>query len=96
MHENGSHSQRVVLSGIGLARALCYESCMSRFFNRNLEFRGRLVRGVLGGISLIAGIIVADFNLGVCLGLVAFGLFAIFEAARGWCLMRACGIRTKM
>ena len=69
---------------------------MSRFFNRNLEFRGRVVRGVLGGISLIAGIIVADFNLGVCLALVAFGLFAIFEAARGWCVMRACGIRTKM
>jgi len=69
---------------------------MSRFFSRNLEFRGRLVRGVLGGLSLIAGIIVADFNLWVCFPLVAFGLFAIFEAVRGWCLMRACGIRTKL
>jgi hypothetical protein len=69
---------------------------MSRFFNRNLEFRGRLVRGVLGTISLIAGIILADHHLWVCLGLVVFGLFAIFEAVRGWCLMRACGIRTKM
>ncbi len=69
---------------------------MSRFFSRNLEFRGRLVRGVLGGVSLIAGIIVADFNLWVCLPLVVFGLFAIFEAVRGWCLVRACGIRTKL
>jgi hypothetical protein len=69
---------------------------MSRFFNRNLDFRGRLVRGVLGGMSLIAGIIVADFNLWVCLSLVVFGLFAIFEAVRGWCLVRACGIRTKL
>jgi len=69
---------------------------MSGFFNRNLDFRGRLVRGVLGGLSLIAGIIVADFNLWVCLSLVAFGLFAIFEAVRGWCLVRACGIRTKL
>jgi hypothetical protein len=69
---------------------------MSRFFSRNLEFRGRLVRGVLGAILLIAGIILADFHLWVCLGLVTFGLFAIFEAVRGWCLMRACGIRTKV
>ena len=69
---------------------------MSRFFRRNLEFRGRLVRGVLGTLALIAGIILADFHLWVCLGLVAFGLFAIFEAVHGWCLMRACGIRTKV
>jgi hypothetical protein len=69
---------------------------MSRFFNRNLEFRGRLVRGVLGTISLIVGIILADHHLWVCLGLVVLGLFAIFEAVRGWCLMRACGIRTKV
>src|ERR1043165_5606301 len=54
------------LCALGLARALCSRFRMSRFFSRNLEFRGRLVRGVLGGVSLIAGIIVADFNLWVC------------------------------
>ena len=69
---------------------------MSRFWNRNIGYLGRLVRGVLGGMSLIAGIILADHHLGWCLGLVAFGLFAIFEALRGWCLVRACGIRTKL
>jgi len=69
---------------------------MSRFWHRNLDIRGRLVRGVLGAISLIAGIIMADYKLWLCLVLVALGLFAIFEAARGWCLMRACGIRTKL
>jgi hypothetical protein len=51
---------------------------------------------VLGGISLIAGIILADYKLWLCLVLVGFGLFGIFEALRGWCLMRACGIRTKL
>ena len=81
---------------IWLGRCHVVKVCMSRFFSRNLEFRGRLVRGVLGGVSLIAGIIVADFNLWVCLPLVVFGLFAIFEAVRGWCLVRACGIRTKL
>ena len=69
---------------------------MSRFFSRNLDWRGRLARGVWGAVLLIAGIIVADFQLWICLVLVAFGLFAIFEAVRGWYLMRACGIRTKL
>ncbi|MCU0782635.1 MAG: hypothetical protein MUF81_01035 [Verrucomicrobia bacterium] len=69
---------------------------MRQFWNRNIDFRGRLVRGVLGGISLIAGIILADHTLWWCLALVAFGLFAMFEAVRGWCLVRACGIRTKL
>ena len=68
---------------------------MSRFFSRNIGFYGRLARGVIGKILLIAGIVMADFVLWICLVLVALGLFAIFEAVRGWCLARACGIRTK-
>ena len=69
---------------------------MSSFWKRNIDYRGRRARGVLGGISLIAGIILADYKLWPCLVLVGFGLFGIFEALRGWCLMRACGIRTKL
>ena len=55
-----------------------------------------MARGVWGALLLIAGIIMADYVLWVCLVLVAFGLFAIFEAVRGWCLLRACGIKTRM
>jgi membrane-bound ClpP family serine protease len=69
---------------------------MSRFFSRNLSFQGRMVRGVLGTILLIAGIIMADYELWICLALVIIGLFVVFEAVRGWCLARACGIRTKL
>lgn len=68
---------------------------MSRFWERNLDFRGRLVRGVIGALLLIAGIVVADFHLEACLVLVGVGLFAMFEALRGWCLVRACGVRTR-
>ena len=28
--------------------------------------------------------------------LVAAGIFAIYEALSGWCLARACGIKTKL
>jgi hypothetical protein len=69
---------------------------MSRFFKRNISFQGRIARGVIGTLLLIAGIIMADFKLWVCITLVVIGLFIIFEAVRGWCLARACGIRTKL
>jgi len=67
---------------------------MSRFFSRNLGYRGRMARGVIGALCLIAGIIVCDHTLWG-LVLVVPGLFAIFESIRGWCLVRACGIKTK-
>ena len=68
---------------------------MNRFFGRNLNFQSRMARGVLGTILLIAGIIMADYALWICLGLVGLGLFALFEALRGWCLARACGFKTR-
>ena len=68
---------------------------MNRFFSRNLDFRGRMARGVIGTLCLVAGIIVAgDYSLWG-LVLVVAGLFAIFESIRGWCIARACGIKTK-
>ena len=69
---------------------------MSRLFRPNLDYRGRMARGVIGTVCLIAGIIVAgDVELWIGLIIVAAGLFAIFEAIRGWCFVRACGIKTK-
>jgi hypothetical protein len=55
-----------------------------------------MARGVIGALCLIAGIIVAgDYNWWLGLIFVAAGLFAIFESIYGWCLVRACGIKTK-
>jgi len=69
---------------------------VNRFFQRNIGYRGRMARGVIGALCLIAGIIVAgDVEWWIGLILVAAGLFALFEAIRGWCLVRACGIKTK-
>ena len=68
---------------------------MSRFFRPNLDYRGRMARGVIGALCLVAGIVIAgDYSLWGLI-LVAAGLFALFEAIRGWCLVRACGIKTK-
>jgi len=69
---------------------------MKPFFKPNLDRHGRMARGVIGALCLVAGIVVAgDFSLWG-LVLVGAGLFAIFEAISRWCVLRACGIRTKL
>jgi hypothetical protein len=69
---------------------------MSNFFRPNLDRHGRIARGVIGTLCLIAGIIIAgDYEWWVGLILVVPGLFAIFEAISRWCVFRACGIKTK-
>ena len=75
----------------------CARLCgVSRFFQPNISHRGRLARGVIGALCLIAGIVVAgDISLWG-LVLVSAGLFAIFEAVTRWCVVRACGLKTKI
>lgn len=76
-------------------KTLCYVNRVTSFFRPNIKRSGRIARGVIGCICLISGIVVAgDFSLWG-LALVAAGLFAIYEALSGWCLARACGIKTK-
>jgi hypothetical protein len=68
---------------------------MTKFFRPNLDRHGRMARGVIGALCLVAGIIVAgDISLWGLI-LVAAGLFAILEATTKWCIVRACGIKTK-
>ena len=65
-------------------------------FSRNIGNTGRLVRG-LGALALLIG---AGFSFCVSawLGtvLAILGGFVLFEALRGWCVMRACGIKTRI
>lgn len=69
---------------------------VNRFFRPNIQRNGRIARGVIGSVCLVAGIIVAgDISLWGLI-LVVAGLFAIYEALSGWCLARACGLKTKI
>jgi hypothetical protein len=69
---------------------------MKKFFSPNISNRGRLVRG-LGAAALFLGAGFA-FTVSLWLGLVlaAAGGFVLFEALRGWCALRACGIKTRL
>ncbi|HEX5220886.1 MAG TPA: YgaP-like transmembrane domain [Verrucomicrobiae bacterium] len=69
---------------------------MKRFFSPNIDSRGRLIRGVLGGLLVTGGIVAWDYNLWLGIVLIVAGGFCLFEAVRGWCVMRACGIRTRL
>jgi hypothetical protein len=69
---------------------------MKKFFLPNLETRGRLVRGVGGIAFVVGGVALGGVNLLVAIILIVSGGFMLFEAVRGWCVMRACGIKTKL
>ena len=69
---------------------------MTHFFRPNIKRTGRIARGVTGTLCLIAGIVLVDFVLWLGLIFVVAGLFAIYEALSGWCVARACGVKTKI
>jgi hypothetical protein len=56
---------------------------------------GRAVRG-LSGLLLILGAFLARHSRGIAIVLFLAGLFCIFEAFRGWCALRTCGMKTKI
>lgn len=67
----------------------------------NIDRRGRIVRLVMGivliAIALPLLIFWAPANglyaWAVSVGVLISGIFGLFEAAKGWCLMRAIGCR---
>lgn len=69
---------------------------MSSFFKPNIDRTGRIMRLIWGAFCLIIGIVVGvkwDWVPGVAI--IVAGVFSWFEALRGWCILRACGIKTK-
>jgi hypothetical protein len=45
-------------------------------------------------LALTGAWMVSDTSLWLALGLGGLALFLFFEAVRGWCGARACGIKT--
>jgi hypothetical protein len=67
---------------------------MKARFKKNLESKGLWVRA-LGAMVLM---VLAAWGWGshwwIALGLAPASGFVLFEALRGWCVLRACGVRT--
>lgn len=64
-------------------------------FAPNLDKRGRYIRGLGAAAMALAGVLML-FKL-TLLGMVLLisAVFVAFEALRGWCVLRACGVKTK-
>ena len=70
---------------------------MKPLFSRNIDNKGRLVRG-LGALALLVGA-GFGFAVSVWLGIALAGLGQCSSRSRrlrGWCALRACGIKTKL
>ncbi len=50
----------------------------------------------MGVALIIAGLIGSGYSLRPCLLLTGLGGLCLFEALRGWCFARACGIKTRL
>lgn len=72
------------------------DSDTMKFFTPNISRGGRILRATFGVACIVAGLVLGGHSLWLCLALIGVGLFGLFEAARGWCLARACGIKTKL
>lgn len=66
-----------------------------RCFVPNIDKKGRIIRALAATVLLGGGMAALFFNWILSLVLLASGGFVLFEALRGWCVVRACGVKTK-
>ncbi len=62
----------------------------------NIGPGGRLLRAGLGLVCLIGAAFLFTESRWLGVALLLAGLFCLFEALRGWCALRACGMKTPL
>lgn len=53
------------------------------------------MRGGIAVVLFIVGGVLAFYIWWLGLMFIGIGIFTLFEAVRGWCFARACGVKTK-
>lgn len=61
----------------------------------NLDTKGRLIRGAGSFAMAVVAVLTWPHSHMTSIALAAASAFVAFEAARGWCALRACGVKTK-
>lgn len=69
---------------------------MKPFLSPNIGKKGRLARGLSAMVVLVGAGFACTLSPVLGLVLSVSGAFVLFEALRGWCVLRACGIKTKI
>jgi len=68
-------------------------------FEPNIDAKGRIARAAVAFVVFdvaLAGFLLLDWPLWICIPLFLFSFFVGYEALRGWCFARACGIKTPL
>ena len=65
------------------------------FLRPNLDTKGRIIRAIGALVMAVAAILAWPHSRAAGIALAGSALFVAFEAARGWCALRACGVKTK-
>jgi geranylgeranyl pyrophosphate synthase len=68
---------------------------VKKFLQPNIGKTGRLIRAGIGIGFLVAAVAAYRLHWLASFGFAVGGLFCLFEATRGWCVARACGIKTR-
>jgi uncharacterized membrane protein HdeD (DUF308 family) len=70
---------------------------------KNIDTKGRIARAITGTMCVAGGLILvlplfdmAAYWFWIGCFLIPAGVFQWFEAVKGWCVARACGIKTPM
>lgn len=61
----------------------------------NIDTKGRVIRGSGALAMAIGAALTWPLSRTAGIALAASSAFLAFEAARGWCAARACGVKTK-
>lgn len=65
-----------------------------KLLQQNIGKAGRVIRAVFGLILLGIAIWINDVQSVRSVGLAIAGVFCLLQAKRGWCIARACGVKT--
>jgi hypothetical protein len=68
---------------------------MANFFRPNITTAGRVVRALFCAGLILGGFYAFATARWLAIALWSFAVFVAFEVFRGWCVMRACGVKTK-
>jgi len=74
-------------------RTLLPSDFIKKFLAPNLQREGRSARKVTALVFSVAAVVSFSFSRRLSVLLLGAALFTLFEAMRGWCVLRACGIK---
>ena len=75
---------------------MCKTRRVKKFFARNITGVGQFIRFLIGCGFFVGGVFAWRGEIRwLAVFFFIAGAFTWFEAARGWCVARACGVKTK-